>query len=102
MEMRLELCPTSNVHRSGMLSWGRVKEKMSDYIPPKPAKPSPEGTIRLLLLAWPWGLLPARCRTVQLLQGQGSEQGLCALSMRGNLQQWCPAPGSSGAQQHQG
>lgn len=80
---------------------GRAKEKMSDCVPPKAAKPSPEGTIRLLLLAWPQGLLPGRSRgSVQLLQGQGSEHRLWALS-RGNPQPWVPAPGSSGTQQPQ-
>lgn len=87
MEMRVELCPTPHVHRSGMPSWGGVEEKMSDCVPPERAKPSPEGTIRSLLLAWLQELLPGGSRgSVHTAAGSG----LCA---RGNLQQWVPCPG---------
>lgn len=70
--------------------------------PTKPAKPSPEGIIKLILLAWQ-RLLPGRSQgSVQLLQGQSSEQRLWALSILPAPEEasstGCPSPGSSGAE----
>lgn len=37
--------------RDAQLGWDGAKKKRSDYVPPKPAKHYPAGTIRLMLVA---------------------------------------------------